>query len=203
MSLTPPSGLEASDYDAIEEAVLETARGRWFLREFARRARAAETSRILDALARIEGAIGGHAPALEAAKLDIEDHAEALEQRHARLGDIAWMLRERGYDGDVCAMIEKEARAIGRLARTLRGGPAGEPARLASPMRASPERGAGRAGDAVTPPQPSEPEAPPAPAAPTLVEEPAPDPRAWRAKAEAALAPIDRMSPQERAAFFA
>src|SRR5580704_12848635 len=42
------------DYDAIREAFMETARGRWFLDEYARRNRNADTSMVLDAVARIE-----------------------------------------------------------------------------------------------------------------------------------------------------
>jgi hypothetical protein len=45
--------MSEKDYAAIEEAVLSTARGRWFLAEYARRIRAAETDRILLALAEI------------------------------------------------------------------------------------------------------------------------------------------------------
>ena len=43
--------MSEKDYAAIEEAVLSTARGRWFLAEYARRIRAGETDRILLALA--------------------------------------------------------------------------------------------------------------------------------------------------------
>ena len=40
MSLTDPNAESPDeDYDRIESAVLETARGRWFLREFSRRQR--------------------------------------------------------------------------------------------------------------------------------------------------------------------
>jgi hypothetical protein len=42
------------DYEAIEAAVLETARGRWFLAEFARRNRSADTSVLLAAIERLE-----------------------------------------------------------------------------------------------------------------------------------------------------
>jgi hypothetical protein len=51
------------DFDTIHEAVLETARGRWFLQEYARRNRAADTEMLLGALARIEQAMAGHAAA--------------------------------------------------------------------------------------------------------------------------------------------
>ena len=42
------------DYDAIREAFMETARGRWFLDEYARRNRNADTRMVLDAVSRIE-----------------------------------------------------------------------------------------------------------------------------------------------------
>ena len=63
----PHTGLSEWDYSLIEAAVMETVRGRWFLAEFARRNRVADTQVLLDALARIERAAGLSAPALEAA----------------------------------------------------------------------------------------------------------------------------------------
>ena len=42
------------DYAAIAEAFMETSRGRWFLTEYAKRNRNADTSMVLDAVARIE-----------------------------------------------------------------------------------------------------------------------------------------------------
>src|ERR1700689_828047 len=42
------------DYDAIQEAFMETSRGRWFLGEYAKRNRNADTKMVLDAVARIE-----------------------------------------------------------------------------------------------------------------------------------------------------
>lgn len=50
-SLTPLSEI---DYDAIADAVMETARGRWFLAEYARRNRQADTEMVLGAIARLE-----------------------------------------------------------------------------------------------------------------------------------------------------
>ncbi len=43
-----------SDYESIHAAVMETVRGRWFLREYARRNRAADTGTLLVAIGRIE-----------------------------------------------------------------------------------------------------------------------------------------------------
>src|SRR5260221_8678892 len=42
------------DYAAISEAFMETSRGRWFLGEYAKRNRNADTRMVLDAVARIE-----------------------------------------------------------------------------------------------------------------------------------------------------
>ena len=42
------------DYAAISEAFMETSRGRWFLTEYAKRNRNADTHMVLDAVARIE-----------------------------------------------------------------------------------------------------------------------------------------------------
>ncbi len=41
-----------ADYDAIREAFMETARGRWFLAEYAKRNRTADTSLVLEAVTR-------------------------------------------------------------------------------------------------------------------------------------------------------
>ena len=46
--------LDVNDYEAIEEAVMETARGRWFLAEFARRQRSAEMAELRQLLLRLE-----------------------------------------------------------------------------------------------------------------------------------------------------
>ncbi len=48
----PP--LTEADYAAISGLLMESARGRWFLAEYARRNRQADTTLVLDAIARIE-----------------------------------------------------------------------------------------------------------------------------------------------------
>lgn len=54
-SLTP---LSEKDYEAIAAAVMETARGRWFMAEFARRNRQADTAQVLSAIQRLERVMG-------------------------------------------------------------------------------------------------------------------------------------------------
>jgi hypothetical protein len=57
-ALSPIAARAASpteaDFEAIREAFVETARGRWFLDEYTKRNRNADTSLVLDAVARIE-----------------------------------------------------------------------------------------------------------------------------------------------------
>lgn len=49
------------DYEAIQAAVMETARGRWFLAEYARRNRNADTERVLEAIERVAHMAGSPA----------------------------------------------------------------------------------------------------------------------------------------------
>ncbi|MBI1263030.1 MAG: hypothetical protein GC184_15035 [Rhizobiales bacterium] len=48
-----PQAISDTEYDAIETAVLESPRGRLFLREHARRARAADTRSVIEAIERL------------------------------------------------------------------------------------------------------------------------------------------------------
>lgn len=45
------------DYDAIERAVLESERGRWFLDEYGKRLRGSETAKLLAAMRKLEQAV--------------------------------------------------------------------------------------------------------------------------------------------------
>ncbi len=69
-----------SDFEAIEAAVKETARGRWFLEEYAQRNRHADTKLVLDAIQRLQRSVLGAdtAPPPPAPKI-IEVRAELGE----------------------------------------------------------------------------------------------------------------------------
>ena len=112
MSKTPSPSVN-EDYEAIEAAVLETARGRWFLAEYLRRHQAAETRALLDAIRKLENALGadgqrsrdilavmertagqlaeiGHEPfaaALPEAVLQMAEEAAAIATRMEKLGE--------------------------------------------------------------------------------------------------------------------
>src|SRR5258708_16182937 len=57
ISSTPPLPAAQSDYYCIYAALMDTARGRWFLREYARRNRSADTKLLLAAIERIEAVV--------------------------------------------------------------------------------------------------------------------------------------------------
>ena len=126
-----------ADYDAIQEAFMETSRGRWFLGEYAKRNRNADTRMVLDAVARIEDALAASKKmardplldealaSLRSALLDAREAAAAalgdlaLEQNLApvRKGvrvirEISWRLREIGADGRICDLIDSQIAAI-------------------------------------------------------------------------------------------
>jgi hypothetical protein len=58
----PTSSLSPQDFDAIEAAVMETSRGRWFLTEYARRNRHADTEKLLEAIGRLETTVEASGP---------------------------------------------------------------------------------------------------------------------------------------------
>jgi hypothetical protein len=137
-----------ADYDAIQEAFMETSRGRWFLGEYAKRNRNADTKMVLDAVARIEGTLAAQKlpepeperdplldqmlasfrTALSEARHDATTAVGdlALEQNLApvRKGarvvrEIAWRLREIGADGRICDLIDSQVLVIESAAGKL------------------------------------------------------------------------------------
>jgi hypothetical protein len=125
------------DYDAINQAFMETSRGRWFLGEYAKRNRNADTSMVLDAVARIEQTIAaqkqpaadsGLTEALAAIRRAVDEayaaatvavEGLALEESLApiRKGariirEISWRWREIGADGRICDLLDSQVGAI-------------------------------------------------------------------------------------------
>ncbi|MGL5139071.1 MAG: hypothetical protein ACRC7G_15040, partial [Beijerinckiaceae bacterium] len=73
------------DYGAIELAVMETERGRWFLAEYARRNRHADTQVLLSAMSRIEKsiAIQREPDEFDKFRLDILEMSRAISRTRA------------------------------------------------------------------------------------------------------------------------
>lgn len=127
------------DYDAISQAFMETSRGRWFLGEYAKRNRNADTRMVLDAVARIEDSLAaqrqpqpapdnGLAEALaairntvdeargaSAAALDglaLEDKLAPVRKGARIIREISWRWREIGADGRICDLLDSQVAAI-------------------------------------------------------------------------------------------
>src|SRR6201990_1533801 len=69
------------DYAAISEAFMETSRGRWFLTEYAKRNRNADTRMVLDAVARIEQSLAAQKDESQTAQLAAQRESLAAQQR--------------------------------------------------------------------------------------------------------------------------
>jgi hypothetical protein len=106
-----------SDYDAIERAIRETTRGRWFLSCYLERNRSAETRVLLDALARLEAAMrdSGH-------MVDTLGPAEALGKIAEALTDARIDIT-RMVSGEDAPMTPAVSRfAFGSIPRSTRAG---------------------------------------------------------------------------------
>lgn len=121
-----------ADYEAIREAFMETSRGRWFLSEYARRNRNADTRKVLDAVARIEQAVAqrkdgganlieslgaiqaliGAARAEAAAALPPADALAGAANGARIIGEVARTLRECGADRRICDLLDAQVAVI-------------------------------------------------------------------------------------------
>ncbi len=112
---------DETEYDGVYAAVMATERGRWFLTEYANRNRQTDTHAVLGALARLETAVRSRtheaeAPAkaangteqMRSRQMLSPDVAAAAE----RIQDIAFMLRERAADADLCDALDAAVREI-------------------------------------------------------------------------------------------
>src|SRR3954447_904025 len=138
--LSQPLPTEA-DYDAIYAAIAATGPGRWFLVEYARRSRNTDTTRVIDAMGRIENVIrdGQAREARQNLRIGLLEMARTIAQARAdvaevnsamavsgtpavptpaaiktadRLQNMARAMRERGFDLSTCNQISELARTI-------------------------------------------------------------------------------------------
>jgi len=105
------------DYDAISEAFMETSRGRWFLGEYAKRNRNADTRMVLDAVARIEQSLAAQKQP-EPEPVPVVDSAlpEAIEAIKAALREARAMA---SYSIDHLA-LEQHLAPVRKGARVIR-----------------------------------------------------------------------------------
>lgn len=84
------------DYEAIETAVLDTTKGRWFLAEHSRRQCATHTFGLLDALQKLQNALGRRAPASRFDEVDLAGLAAAIAAARDDIASAGGGTREGG-----------------------------------------------------------------------------------------------------------
>ena len=125
------------DYAAIHQAFMETSRGRWFLGEYAKRNRNADTRMVLDAVARIEESLAaqkeaaanadltealaaireavGEAQAAANAGLDglaVDERLAPIAKGVRIIREISWRWRETGADSRICDILDSQVASI-------------------------------------------------------------------------------------------
>jgi hypothetical protein len=82
--------ISEEDYASIEAAVMETARGRWFLAEYASRNRNSDTGAVLEAIARLGRVVASNSHASEAERLrfDLIDMAGAIARTKSEIASM-------------------------------------------------------------------------------------------------------------------
>src|SRR3954451_6720141 len=112
-NLPVPVPLSEVDYEAIEGAVMETARGRWFLAEYARRNRHADTTMLLKALDRIEGAIRGERSVepVDRIRFDLVEMAKAIARTKTEIAAIKPDADHHGKFGEASEELDSVVQA--------------------------------------------------------------------------------------------
>ncbi len=168
ISTMPPALPADADYDALCEALKASARGRWFLEEYAKRNRNSDTGLVLDAIAHVEAVVrserahqasqGVRIELLEMARTIAQTRADVAEAKPERTGgpsaasgtdvfaaagrlqEVAWTMREHGLDMAMCDQITDLSTAI-LSASSLRNNPDdGRAQQLAEVLRSLEQR---------------------------------------------------------------
>jgi hypothetical protein len=84
-----PADASELEYRAIETALLETARGRWFLAEFGRRARRLDTALLEDAVQRLKTSLREPPALIDQLEAEVRELRLMLEEARVRLLDKA------------------------------------------------------------------------------------------------------------------
>ena len=200
-----------ADYDAIREAFMETARGRWFLSEYAKRNRNADTHLVLDAVARIETTMAaqkqppatGLLESLGPIRLILADiktsAAAAMTSPNAEdiftaarngariVREIAWTLRECGADIRICDLLDTQVKAIDAGQQQAASNDSREAVMASFDLLMQRIEGLAIGDTAVTPPAGTATAAKPSEPAPLAPDTAAAEPH--HTEAEAALAP--------------
>jgi hypothetical protein len=121
--ISPPPAAQA-DYDAICAALMHTARGRWFLEEYAKRNRSADTKLLLTAIQRIEAVVCAERSkqaAQQGLRTDLLEMAKAITRTRAEVAEIrADATAEQAPPGNGAAREPQQPRDVFAAAERIR-----------------------------------------------------------------------------------
>lgn len=112
-----PSPIRSADYEAIEEALLQSTRGRWFLTEYTQRNRNSDTRMLLDAISKLESSVLAPQQPAKSAHLrnDLIEMAEAVSQTRSEIAAMHTPGQEDGQfttaTGELDAIVEATEKA--------------------------------------------------------------------------------------------
>ena len=119
-SLSP---LDPSAFEMIEAAVAETSRGRWFLAEYARRNRNADTEMLLGAIGKLENAVAGERAPEGFGRLrgDLMEMANAIARTKAEMAAISAPNQDQSRLGVASEALDAIVRATERATSDILG----------------------------------------------------------------------------------
>src|SRR5436305_14568515 len=112
-NLPVPAPISDADYEAIEAAVMETARGRWFLAEYARRNRHADTTMLLRALDRIQAVVRGErsVESVDRIRFDLVEMSKAIARTKTDIAALNPHADHHGKFGEATEELDSVVQA--------------------------------------------------------------------------------------------
>ncbi|KQO41111.1 hypothetical protein [Methylobacterium sp. Leaf85] len=121
------TSVDESEYDRIEAAMSESERGRWFLAEYTRRNRSADTDMLLGAIARLESAVTADRPSdreterVGRMRGDLMDMAHAIARTKAEIAAISTVDQDHSRLGIASVALDAIVRATERATSDILG----------------------------------------------------------------------------------
>jgi hypothetical protein len=122
LSTIPAALPDEADFDSIHSAVQATLRGRWFLEEYAKRNRNADTGQLVAAIERIESMIRGDIAqrAQQSMRIELLEMARAIAKTRAEVAETPSPKPEAEQAGQEPDVAVAAAR-LREIAATMRG----------------------------------------------------------------------------------
>lgn len=109
-----------AQFSAVEDAVLQTPRGRWFLAEYLRRHRAADTDRVLAAIETLQTRVGGvqDNPVMTALRRELQEIAVTIVHTRREIASLKGDANSNGFThatDELDTLVASSERATGDI----------------------------------------------------------------------------------------